>query len=576
MNSKSDSAHKLLELNSLIEFSQLINSNLDLKFILGNILLSIMGKMLISKGMILIKRDSDTCDHLYTIESSKGVNLRGVTETMYEFPKLSFFDAGELGDADNIFIKNDIKYFFKIYFDTRLLGVLCLGSKLNKEKELTTSEIIFVETLLNLSASSIENTIKFNEISRLNNDLNGKFHQLKSLFELSKEFNTNFINRDKILRLLNYTLLGNFGIRDFIILSRYRSEAFHLLNTNKNVNIEGFDLSELQKITAPTVITQNSGLPFVNYLAGKGYELMVPTLNNGTVENIICIGKKLNKTGYTQSDIEFLESIINLSVISIENSILFQEYLIKEQIENELRIAREIQIALLPEKIPQVPGYDVAACNIPALHVGGDYYDVIKLCDTVYAFIIADVSGKGTPASLLMSNIQSSVHSYLKLYEEGMFDLSKATYKINELIYENTPPEKFITFFWGILDTKDNSFTYINAGHNHPLLYKNGEFHNLDRGGLMIGIMDIGVQYDLGQVTMDKGDTLVFYTDGVTEAQNLIKDEFGEERLIEIIKGGQQKTSKQLMDEINLKVDKFAHEAKQFDDITLIVLKRQV
>ena len=575
----SDSTHKILELDSLIEFSQLINSNLNLKFILGNILLSIMGKMLITKGMVLIKEntgnDNGSNDNVFTIESSKGVLLKDNEKIVeIEFPKEPVFMVENIVDKDNIFTKNGITIFFKIFFDNKLLGVLCLGKKISQEKALSKSEIVFLETLLNLSASSIENTIKFNEINRLNTTLSSKLQQLKSLFELGKEFNSTFIDRGKVIKLLSYTLLGNFGIRDFLIISKYRSDTFKLLNEKRNIDIESFDLSPLEKITTATIISENSNDEFIKYLASKDYVLMVPTFNEGKLNNIVCLGKKLNNTPFTRSDLEFLESIINLSVISIENSILFQEYLDKQQIENELKIAREIQVALLPDHIPQVECYEIAADNIPALHVGGDYYDVIKLTDTKLAIVIADVSGKGTPASILMSNIQSAVHSYLKLYTDDSFDIAGVTKNINELIYSNTSSEKFITFFWGILDTETNTFRFINAGHNPPYQLSRENIKNLEDGGLMVGILDSGVEYDIGNTAISTDDIIVFYTDGVTEAQNIEKEEYGDDRLKKVMEENKNGSACELLDKIKDSVQDFVGEAKQFDDITLIVLKK--
>jgi phosphoserine phosphatase RsbU/P len=572
-------SNKQLELDSLIEFSQLINSNLDLSFILGNILLSIMGKMLITKGMVLIKQGRDDGAEIYSVESSKGIILKD-NEKQIEasLPKEPVFCVNDIREPDIDYFKSKgLLNFFKIYFDKKLLGVLCLGKKISQkdgDEPLTKNEIIFLETLLNLSASSIENTIKFNEIKRLNLSLGNKVNQLKSLFELGKEFNSTLINREKIIRLLSYTLLGNFGIKDFLILSKYRSENFRLLNEKKSFNIENFDLSELEDLQTPTIITENAQSEFIKYLADQNYALMVPTFNGGKLDNVICLGKKLNKTGFTTEDIEFLESIINLSVISIENSILFEEYLEKQQIENELKISREIQMALLPEELPLIDGYSIAADNIPALHVGGDYYDVIKLTDTKYAFVIADVSGKGTPASLLMSNIQSSVHSYLKFYTEDTFDIALVTKNINELIYDNTSSEKFITFFWGILDTVNNSFQYINAGHNHPYLFRDDEVISLDKGGLMIGIMKGVMEYEVGEVILEKDDVLVLYTDGVNEAQNVNKEDFGDERIISTVREHIKDNAGVISMKIKEAVDEFVGEAKQFDDITLIVIKR--
>ncbi|MBK7254221.1 MAG: PP2C family protein-serine/threonine phosphatase [Ignavibacteria bacterium] len=212
--------------------------------------------------------------------------------------------------------------------------------------------------------------------------------------------------------------------------------------------------------------------------------------------------------------------------------------------------------------------------NLPALQVGGDYYDVIKLTETKTALIIADVSGKGTPASLLMANIQSAVHSYLKLYEENSFSLVKVTEKINELIYENTASDKFITFFWGILDSENNTFEYINAGHNPPVLLKKDKLIMLNEGGFMIGIIDVGINYEVGKVEIDKDDVIVFYTDGVTEANDSEGMEFGEKRLYDIIIKYKNNSSVMILEEIKHSIKDFTKDTAQYDDITMIVLKK--
>ncbi|MEP7147249.1 MAG: PP2C family protein-serine/threonine phosphatase [bacterium] len=573
-------AQKQLELNSLIEFSQLISSKLDLNYILNNILLSIMGKMLISKGVILLKADNEN-ENIYTIQAAKGIDSKLInTFIETEFPKIPVFNSGDIIGENEFLFQSGLHYFFKIYFQNKFLGLLCFGKKLNNN-DLSKSEIVFIETLLNISASAIENTLKFNEVSSLNLNLNNKIRQLKSLFELGKEFNSNVINKENIIKLLSYTLLGNFGIKDFVIISRDKNGEFYLLKDTKSLDLSAFDLKNIfpsgtipEEFKSPLVINNNSSMPFIKYLAGQGFELLVPTIIKSEIENIICLGRKLNNTCYSQSDIEFLESIINLSLISIENSILFKEYLDKQKIENELKIAREIQLALLPKGIPEINNYDLTGINLPALQVGGDYYDIIKLTENKTALVIADVSGKGTPASLLMANIQSAVHSYLKLYVEISFDLAKVTEKINELIYENTSAEKFITFFWGILDSENNTFEYINAGHNPPFLLKDGKIIPLTEGGFMIGILDFGINYEVGKVTMEKNDIVVFYTDGVTEAMNKGGDEFGEEKLTNVLIENQSKCTNEILEEIKNAIVNFTRDTSQYDDITLIVLKK--
>jgi len=539
-----------------------------------------MGKMLISKGIILLKAN-ESDENIYSVEAGKGIDVKFInTHIEVSFPKLPVFTLSDVKDKNTFINSLGFQYFFKIYFQNKYLGLLCFGKKLNNT-ELSKNEIVFIETMLNISASAIENTIKFSEVSALNLNLNNKIRQLKSLFELSKEFNSNFTDKENIVKLLRYTLIGNFGIKDFVILSRGKNGEFYLLKDNKNLDLSPFCLKELfpqgkipDEFKSTMRVSLNSSIPFVKFLAEKGFELLISTVIKNEVDNIIFLGKKLNNTSYSDTDIEFLESIVNLSLISIQNSNLFREFLDKQKIENELKIAREIQLALLPSKLPEIKGYEISGINLPALQVGGDYYDIIKLTGSKIAIVIADVSGKGTPASLLMANIQSAVHSYLKLYDESSFDLAKVTEKINELIYENTSAEKFITFFWGILDSENNTFEYINAGHNPPLILKKDNIIQLTEGGFMIGILDFGISYEVGKINLENDDTIVFYTDGVTEANNLNGDEFGEERLSKVLQENKNNSTDIILDQVKHSVEEFSKDTAQYDDITLIVLKK--
>lgn len=569
----SDPIKKQIELNSLIEFSQLINSNLDLDFIFGNILLSIMGKMMITKGMFLVK-NYNKGENAFIINTVKGLSQKYKNNIIeFNFPRLSIFNAEDIENKDNFFINNKFHFYFKIYFTNKLLGVLCLGKKISNEI-ITKEETTFIETMLNISAPAIENSLKFNEIKVLNNDLSTQINQLKSLFELSKELNSNILDKHKIIKLLNYTLLGNFGVKDLLIFSKFRSDKFYLLNQKSDININDEFIYSLEDIREIILINSDSKNYAVNFLNKKNYKLLLPVKNNSAVESIVCLGNKLNKKEFTEEDLQFLESILNLSVISLDNTVLFNEYIEKQKIENELKIAREMQMALLPKSLPIINNYKVSAINIPAMQVGGDYYDIIKLSDTKFAFVIADVSGKGTPASLLMSNIQSAIHSFLKLYDENTFDLSDVTEKINELIFENTTIEKFITFFWGILDSEKHTFNYINAGHNPPIHISENNISLLDKGGLMLGVMDKGINYESEEIYFDENDILLFYTDGVTEAINNINEEFGEERLRNAITTNSHKSPVEILDFILEDIESFAKGLKQHDDITLIILKK--
>ena len=567
-------ANKQLELNSLIEFSQLINSNLDLEFSLGNILLSIMGKMMITKGSVLIKCEEPECSvNTFYISAIKGIDSGHLGKRLEaELPKQPEFTVEDLKEID-FFKENKLKFFYKIYFIDKLLGVLCLGQRLNG-KDLSKSEIVFIQTLLNLSAPTIENSIRFNEIKQLNKSLSAQIQHLRSLFELSKEFNSNFQNRDSIIKLLKYSLLGNFGIKDYTWLSKSGKQEYSIIETSKKIECENLIKMIPAGISEPEILDVKNTDEFRNGLFKEGYRLILPVKTNNVVETVFLLGEKLNKTHFTLNDIQFLESLINLSVISLDNTMLFEEYLKKQKIESELQVAREIQLALLPKNIPVIKGYSVSGCNIPALHVGGDYYDIIRLSQDKYAIVIADVSGKGTPASLLMANIQSAVHSFLKFYNAD-FRIEEATQKINELIYANTSSEKFITFFWGIIDTMRNEFEYVNAGHNPPYLIRKENVEILDKGGLMLGVIESGIGYSSGKLSLHTDDILILYTDGISEARNTLKEEYSEERIINVIKSNITEDSNTLQQNLLDDINSFTTGENQYDDITMIVLKRE-
>ncbi|HLR33681.1 MAG TPA: PP2C family protein-serine/threonine phosphatase, partial [Fodinibius sp.] len=186
-------------------------------------------------------------------------------------------------------------------------------------------------------------------------------------------------------------------------------------------------------------------------------------------------------------------------------------------------------------------------------------------------FAIADVTGKGMPAALLMANLQAMLHVLLPTD----ISLAEATAQVNDIIHRNTPSDKFITFFWGIFHPQDRTFTYVNAGHNPPLLFKKDgpRPQELQEGGLILGAMPTMTPYNEQQVMLEKDDLLIFYTDGVTEAMNPKQtEEFGEERLINCILAHRRQPSRQIKQAIIGEVRQFAG-SLQSDDLTLIVVK---
>ncbi len=239
------------------------------------------------------------------------------------------------------------------------------------------------------------------------------------------------------------------------------------------------------------------------------------------------------------------------------------------RLEQEMTIARDIQMELLPRTFPRIPGLDMFAFTVPARHVGGDCYDVIDVGDGRLAVTIGDVSGKGTPAAILMANVQAAVRA---LSESGI-PAGQLITRVNRLVHKFTEDSAFITFFYCVLDTRTGDLCYVNAGHNPPCIFRaDGSKEYLDRGGLVIGIMP-GAEYEEGKAALGPGDDLVLYTDGITEAANVEDEMFGEERLEALLIEHRHRSAREIEEHVYSGVRDFVGTAAQSDDLTMVVVK---
>jgi len=266
----------------------------------------------------------------------------------------------------------------------------------------------------------------------------------------------------------------------------------------------------------------------------------------------------------------------NPEFTSLENSITTMIQRIRDYSQEiarekaELQIAATIQLSFLPRVLPRIEGYGIAAASLPAREVGGDFYDLIDLGDTKTGFVIADVAGKGVPAALFMVLSRTTVR--FSMQKTG--GVSRAMADANRMISADADQGMFVTLFFGILDPRSGVFRYANAGHNPPLHYHaaTGEITQLRVTGMAIGV-DSDQEYGEDAVTLQQGDILVFYTDGVVEAINIQEEAFGEERLHGVIHRSCHLSAAGLLQEMHEQVQVFVGSAPQFDDITLMVLK---
>lgn len=298
--------------------------------------------------------------------------------------------------------------------------------------------------------------------------------------------------------------------------------------------------------------------------------LSVPMQLKGKMIGLVTVFNKKSETGFSINDQRLLGIIAAQSAHVVENARLYQNEQALIKLQEEMRLAYDIQVDLLPKEQPKIEGYQIAGKSIPAKDVGGDYFDFINMDGDRLSFCLADITGKGMPAALLMANLQATLRGQI-LSDKSCKDCVAFS---NDLLYYNTAPNKFATLFSGILNIKSNEITYCNAGHNNPLLISNdNNITRPDVGGLIVGIVP-SVPYDEATIKLNNKDMLVIFSDGITEAMNKDEEEFDEPRLIDFILKNKDKSSEELIELIFSEVNNFSKGQPQSDDMTIVIIKR--
>jgi sigma-B regulation protein RsbU (phosphoserine phosphatase) len=299
--------------------------------------------------------------------------------------------------------------------------------------------------------------------------------------------------------------------------------------------------------------------------------LCVPLKLKEKVSGVIYVDNRLQAGVFGPADLELLNAIASSAAIAIENARLYQVAVEKGRMERELQVARQVQASLLPRATPQVPGWEFAAWWRPAREVAGDYYDFIPLVGGQIGFVIADVSDKGMPSALFMGLTRSVVRASVGHAPSPAADIAHA----NRLICADSSEGMFVTLFYAQLDPRVGEFTYVNAGHNPPLLYRAGQEQGtkLVRTGMALGVLP-DTPFEQCAVHLDAGDLLVLYTDGIVDAVNAQWQRFGMERLERILLEHSCRPAVDLMAALEGAIDGFTASTSQFDDIAVVIVKR--
>ncbi len=307
---------------------------------------------------------------------------------------------------------------------------------------------------------------------------------------------------------------------------------------------------------------------YINARERTRSEMVAPIISNDEVIGVFDLeSDQLN--AYSEDDLQVLMMLASQVAIIIEKVMLHEQLIEKKRLEGQLEVARQVQLELLPASDPVLEGFDISAYNFPTEEVSGDYYDWVRIHDDEIGIVVADVSGKGVPAALLMAFLRASLRAATHIGYSPHISMSK----VNYLLWESIERNQFVTAFYGLLDASNRTLAYTNAGHNPPLLMDaEGNARFIDRGGVPLGMFRDTRYYEY-YLTLEPGELLLLYTDGVTEANNPEGQEYGTDRLVRALKDSRHLSARALIDFIQHDVLEWTDGLGATDDITFFVIK---
>jgi sigma-B regulation protein RsbU (phosphoserine phosphatase) len=307
---------------------------------------------------------------------------------------------------------------------------------------------------------------------------------------------------------------------------------------------------------------------YVNARRETRSEVVAPIISNDEVIGVFDLESD-EKDAYTEDDKQVLMLLASQVAISVEKAMLHEQLVEKKRMEAQLEVARQVQLALLPERDPEVSGFDISAYNFSTEEVSGDYYDFVKPHEDQLGLVIADVSGKGVPASLLMSFLRASLRAAIHIGYAPNVGMGK----VNYLLWESIEQHQFVTAFYGMLDATNRTLAFVNAGHNPPLILNpDNSARFIERGGLPLGLFKDTRYYEY-YLPIDAGQILVLYTDGATEATNPEGEEYGRERLVESVRASRDRRARDMIDYIYNDIYEWSGGRGASDDVTFVIIK---
>jgi sigma-B regulation protein RsbU (phosphoserine phosphatase) len=519
---------RMSELISLLDLTTTLNSALTREEILDAALLMVLGELQVSRGGLFVRGEGGA----YPIRAARGLPAgavlpaaaSGITEPLLRPPE---------GPPD-LLQAYGLEILCPILKSGQAIAFLGLGARAGG-RPFGVEELGFLRSVAACAATPIENGLIYGELREVNQRLSVKVFQLNNLFDISRELLSSF-DEEGIKNLVTTTLMGH------LLVSRC---ALYLrgpggLALAHERGLRGDQVASLvpehearavlDALREPRRVAELPDAPLTRRLRAARLGLAVPMVLADRVEGFLAVGDRLSGEPFSEEDLDFAQTLARQALSALENVRFHRMAVEQQRRDREMQIAREIQQSLFPASCPAVPGFELAAASHPCYEVGGDHYDVIPLGGGRLALTVADVSGKGAPASILMASVHASLRALA-----GTAPPHVLLERVNRFLHESTQANKYVTLVYAELDPSARRLSYVNAGHVPPfLLRSDGRCERLTCGGTVLGLLE-DVRFEVDEVDLYPGDVVAMVTDGATEALSPQDEEFGDERVAELL-----------------------------------------
>lgn len=386
--------------------------------------------------------------------------------------------------------------------------------------------------------------------------------KLLSLLEITNAINEN-APVEHLMKIFKFILKEQLGFSKFVLLMHQKEwENPVKIGYKGKINLNTID-EEFNRFKEITIIESSKSKLL------HQFQVIIPVFHSEKPLAFLLLASNLDSENET-SYFSFVQTLTNIIAVAIENKRLGEQHIIKERISKELEVAREMQKLLFPSDLPSNRKMDISAKYIPRHAIGGDYYDFIPLGDDEYIICIADVSGKGVSAALLMANFQATIRT---LFKYQRFEMPFLLEELNKKVMRSAKGEKFITFFIAHYNAYNRKMQYVNAGHNHPFILNGRKVMMLDKGCIGLGMLDEIPTIEVGNIQLEPNSTFVLYTDGLIELENQDGDFFGVPRLIKTTQSYAALKMEDMNNIVFSKLDDWREELNFVDDTAIFSCK---